>query len=300
MPSCIAILRHASFTNDRIDEEAGIIYGVKIAELGKVACFKGPDGKPRYATISSAHVDAFLSHAGNRSIPVHWTHDYRAESKDHLHAKVGCLKNLRKDEQGNPIADLYVSPGSRRNEIFWNANHDNENMMLSPVYGYDPDDSESIPLSFNAADLVEVGAATVALFSEHDDANKTNTMDKKEFIAMLGDSEVKDAFQKLFPAPAAPQTLDTAAMSKLVADQVTAELAKAETERQTKAQAAVVAQLGSNSPLQNTTKSGNEETFEAAVTAEMSSMDVPNRAKAISIVASKKPSLYNKHLAETK
>jgi hypothetical protein len=75
MATALASLRHASFSQDSINGD--VLLGVKIAELGKVACFSGPDGKPRYATITPAFVAALLSHAGNRSIPVHWTHDYK-------------------------------------------------------------------------------------------------------------------------------------------------------------------------------------------------------------------------------
>ena len=171
-----------SFVETSIDAEKSVIRGVKIAELGKVAVFKGPDGKPRKAKITKKHVNAFLEHAGNRAIPVHWTHDYLADDADRLHAKVGALKNFRKNEQGNPIADFYVAPTDYRDNIFWSAENDPENMMFSAVFSYDPNDPESLPQDFQAADLVERGAATTALFSE---PNNTNTMTADEIKALV-------------------------------------------------------------------------------------------------------------------
>ena len=192
MATALASLRHASFSQDSINGD--VLLGVKIAELGKVACFAGPDGKPRYATITPAFVDALLSHAGNRSIPVHWTHDYKQGNGDALHAKVGKLKDIRKDSEGNPIADLHLAPGQYKETALWNAEHDPENMMLSPVFSYDPNDKESKPLDFQAADLVECGAATTALFSALSDNNQTtntNKMtdeDKIEVAKMIADA----------------------------------------------------------------------------------------------------------------
>ena len=214
MATALASLRHASFSQDSINGD--VLLGVKIAELGKVACFAGPDGKPRYATITPAFVDALLSHAGNRSIPVHWTHDYKQGNGDALHAKVGKLKDIRKDGEGNPIADLHLAPGQYKETALWNAEHDPENMMLSPVFSYDPADKESKPLDFQAADLVECGAATTALFSALSDTTQptnTNTMDINELIAALGDPAVKTALKAILDsheeaAPAAPDTAE--------------------------------------------------------------------------------------------
>lgn len=291
MPESIAYLRSENLNLERIDHDNGIVYGVVIAELGKVACFAGPDGKPRYATISSRHVDAFLAHAGNRSIPVHWTHD-KEEGKDRLHSKVACLKNFRKDDSGNPIADMYISPGDKREEILWNAAHDRENMMLSPVYGYDPGDKESIPLSFKAADLVEKGAATTALFEQYN--RETKPMEKAELLALLKDALKDPEIVVLLTPKAAPVAMDEATMRKLIADGVTAEMTKMDEALNLKAQAAVTAKLGTNAEaLLNLANQANGETFEKVIEAEMASMEVPNRAKAIAVGASKKPKLYN-------
>jgi hypothetical protein len=301
MPNSVAIMRQGQFESNRIDRDAGIIYGVKIAELGKVACFKGPDGKPRYATITDKHASAFLAHAGNRSIPVHWTHDYRSGESDNLHAMVGCLKAFRLDESGNPVADLHVAPSDKRDLIFWNAMENRENMMLSPVYGYDPRDSNSIPLSFDAADLVQRGAATVALFSEYDAQQKTN-MDKQEFLSLLADPEVKAALCAASAGAAPDQAAIAAEIDKRVAtaatNAVTAAMATAEASLLTRAEAALTAKIGAgNQALLNAGKPPtNDETPESFITAEMASMDVPRRDVAITIMATKKPSLYAKYV----
>ena len=176
-----------SFLQSSIDADKGVIRGVKIAELGKVAVFKGPDGKPRKAEITKEHADAFLAHAGNRAIPVHWTHDYLSDDADRLHAKVGALKNFRKDGDGNPIADFYVAPTDYRDNIFWSAENDPENMMFSAVFSYDPKDPKSLPQDFQAADLVECGAATTALFSQ-----PNNTMTAEEIKSHVAEA-VKSA-----------------------------------------------------------------------------------------------------------
>ena len=112
-----------------------------------------------------------------------------SDDKDRLHAKVGALKNFRKDELGNPIADFYVAPSEYRETILWGAKEDPENMMLSAVFSYDPKDPKALPMDFQAADLVECGAATTALFSETQ--TKPNTMtdeDKAEVAKMIADA----------------------------------------------------------------------------------------------------------------
>jgi predicted RNA-binding Zn ribbon-like protein len=184
-----------TLSQERIDADASVIYGVRLCEVGKVARFNGPDGKPREAEITAEHADAFLAHAGNRAIPVHWTHDYLSDDKDRLHAKVGALKNFRKDELGNPIADFYVAPSEYKDAILWNAKEDPENMMLSAVFSYDPKDPKALPMDFQAADLVECGAATTALFSEtttHTQAPMFTDEQKAELSEMIS-SGIKTA-----------------------------------------------------------------------------------------------------------
>lgn len=182
MPKNLAKFRQAvSLAPERIDRDAGVIYGVKLAELNRVACFEGIDGKPRYALISPRYVSALLSLAGSRSIPSHWTHSYLDPNfkGDNLDVKVAALKNFRKDTTGNPIADMYVEPTEYADRIYWNALHAPDSMMLSPVTEYKPGDNDSIPIAFNAADLVADGAATTSLLA------KFSAMSSDEQLAAL-------------------------------------------------------------------------------------------------------------------
>jgi hypothetical protein len=182
-----------TLASDRIDDGAGIVYGCRVAELGKIACFEGSDGKPRLAKITPEFISALLSHAGNRSIPVHWTHDYTKSDNDALHAKVGALKAIRRDDAGNAIADLCLAPGEYRDKALWNATNDPTGMMLSPVFTYNKADPKSLPLDFSAADLVEQGAGVTALFSQATTQNQNKTMDIQELLEALKDPAVKTA-----------------------------------------------------------------------------------------------------------
>ena len=66
----------------------------------------------------------------------------------------------------------------------WGAKEDPENMMLSAVFSYDENDETAMPLDLQAADLVEKGAATTALFSEA----KKDFMTKEEIEKLVSDS----------------------------------------------------------------------------------------------------------------
>lgn len=156
-----------------IDAGAGVIRGVKLMELGKLARFAGEDGKPKQVTITDEHISALLSHAGNRSIPIHLTHEWfdaqgnaNADSIE-MAARMGAAKNVRKDELGNAVADAYFKEGPERNGILWGAEHNPEDNCFSVVFNYLKDDPKCIPQNFRAADLVPRGAATTALFSDN-------------------------------------------------------------------------------------------------------------------------------------
>lgn len=171
----------AKFGQLSIETESGVIRGVKVMELGKLARFAGEDGKEKQVTITSEHIDALLSHAGNRSIPSHWSHDWFDKQTDPIHERIGALKTFRRDDGGSLIADLHLSPGKHRDTALWNAANDPENMMLSAVFGYSKFDAKCIPQSFQACDIVARGAATTALFSE----TQPESMEPKELAALL-------------------------------------------------------------------------------------------------------------------
>jgi len=175
-----AILRGSS-GQSAIDAENGVIRGVKLMELGKVACFAGEDGKPKSVKITESHISALLNHAGNRSIPIHETHEwFSAQGKPNadsveMAARIGALKAFRRDESGDLIADAYFKEGQKRNDIIWGAEHNPEDNCFSVVFSYLQDDPQCLPQNFRAGDLVPNGAATTALFSEN---TETSPMDE--------------------------------------------------------------------------------------------------------------------------
>lgn len=199
-----------SFTQTRIDAEKGVIYGVKVIELGPVQSQHGPP------VVKPEHVQAFKAHAGNRSIPVHWTHDYLGEDSDRLHAKVGALKNFHVDAAGDLCADFHVAPTEYKEGIFWSAVNDPDNMMFSVVFSYDPA-QDGLPLDFQAADLVERGAATTAMFSA-----TTNTMTQDEIKSLVAES-VKTALSEYAAQSAITRADEVAKLAS--AESLTTEIA---------------------------------------------------------------------------
>jgi len=195
-----AILRGASGQSS-IDAENGVIRGVKLMELGKLACFAGEDGKPKSVTITDAHISALLNHAGNRSIPIHETHEwFSAQGKPNadsveMAARIGALKAFRRDDTGDLIADAYFKEGQKRNDIIWGAQHNPEDNCFSVVFSYLADDANCIPQNFRAGDLVPNGAATTALFSE--DTQTKPSMDISELLALLDDPKCKEAIKAI-------------------------------------------------------------------------------------------------------
>ncbi len=163
-------------------------------DLGKLAVFAGEDGKPKSVKITNDHISALMNHAGNRAIPMHWTHQWAENGNEGLSSKVGLLKNFRKDDAGNLIGDAHLSPGDHRETALWNAVNDPANIMLSAVFDYAKRDPFCIPKDFRACDFVEKGAATTALLEE---STATPSMDISEFITMLSDPGVKDALKAI-------------------------------------------------------------------------------------------------------
>ena len=86
----------AKFAQSAIDADNGIIRGVKVMQNGALARFAGEDGKAKQVTISPAHIDALLSHAGNKAIPSHLSHDWFNSDADAIHSRIGALKNFPK------------------------------------------------------------------------------------------------------------------------------------------------------------------------------------------------------------
>ena len=199
-----------------IDTENGILKGVKLMEVGKLATFADDEGKPKSVTITDAHISALLAHAGNRAIPIHQTHEwFHAQGKENadsveLSARIGALKSFRKDENGDLVADAYFKAGKERDDIMWAAQHNPEDSMFSAVFNYAKNDPNCIPQNFRAADVVPCGAATTALFSADNQPNN-KSMDISELIAALDDPKVKDALKAILKShKGAEEVTDTA------------------------------------------------------------------------------------------
>ncbi len=172
-----------------IDADAGVIRGVKLMELGKLARFAGDNGQAKQVAITDAHIAALLAHAGNRAVPIHNTHDWfsaqgtsNADTVE-MEARIGALKSFRRDEAGNLIADAYLNKAKPAAlDMLWGAANNPEDNCFSVVFSYLKDDPQCIPQNFRAGDLVPSGAATTALFSD----NQTDTdMTKEEVLALL-------------------------------------------------------------------------------------------------------------------
>ncbi len=145
-------------------------------ELGKTAHFAADDGTHKSVKITDAHIEALLSHAGNRAITSHLTHDwFSAQGTDkadtvEMGARIGALKKFRRDENGDLIADAYLKDGEDRRDICFSAEHTPDDLMLSAVFSYRKDDPQCLPIDFRAVDFVPTGAAVTALFK-----NQTST-----------------------------------------------------------------------------------------------------------------------------
>lgn len=216
----------SNLSSGTIEAESGIIRGVNIMQLGKLATFAGPDGNPRQVKITQAHIDALLSHAGNRAIPIHHTHDwFDAQGKPNadtveMNARIGALKSFRKSDSGDLIADAYLKEGQTRNDIIWAAEHNPEDTMFSAVFGYRKDDASCMPQNFRAADVVPNGAATTALFKTLNTATLASmddsTIDIQKLLVALANPEVKTALKAILDshedAPAAPAADEVAEM----------------------------------------------------------------------------------------
>ena len=314
-----------------IDAERGILRGVKLMEVGKVATFAGPDGNPKSVTITPKHIEALLSHAGNRAVPIHWTHEWHDKGDGaEMDARIGALKTFRKDDAGNLVGDAYLSDTSRRPAILWAAEHNPEDTMFSAVFNYSPDDAQAMPLNFRAADIVPTGAATTALFTQTqklpmDDAPAANTTDllsqvsaaiqaDPHFLAAL-EAMVKSV-KKATPDDAPVE--DTAAAEMESAAGVTDEDKKPEDDKkpvmmramlrcerarnrkqvaffatvETKAKAGATAMLGAGRHLQSVSTQSTENDPKSFIEASIASGKAKHVAGAIALMGKTRPELY--------
>jgi len=192
-------------------------------EKGTIANFADNSGNKHTVTISDKHINALMSHAGNRSVPIHKTHEWlQAEGKPNadsveMDSRIGALKNFRKNNNGDLIADAYLKDGADRQDILWMAKNNPENTMFSAVYNFKSNDPDCLPTNFRAGDIVPDGASVTALFS----TTTTDPMDINELIEALKDPKVQAAVSAIIKShkeDAADSDSDTAAAAEMESD----------------------------------------------------------------------------------
>lgn len=294
-----AILKSATLAHTAVDEATGIISGCKLMQVGKTAVFKGSDGKPKSFEVTAELIKGLLTHAGNRSIPAHFTHDYE-DTKDPMHARLGLHKNLRIDEDGDLASDLHTAPNEYGRLALWTAKTDPATAAFSAVFDYNPlkagDRNLAIPLSFDAADFVSKGAATTAMLSQF---QTDIDMTKDEIVALIKENAaskddvtaaVRAALSEFKPTGfLTPEQADEKVKAALSAHKTTlsdeeiAKLALA-------AEAKFTAKLGSGPLLQSLTRSNDSgNTFQAKLGEYRKSS--PNEATAIARLLKDHPEL---------
>lgn len=184
--------------NERVDSDAGVVFGCQLVKNGKTARFMGGDGKPEEIDITPELIKSLAELAQGRSLNAHWTHDWRGDDKDPLAYKIGAWKNVRIGDDGNLIGDLHLMPSDYREAVLWLANNTPDGAMMSIVFSYERiNDRHARPVEFYGADLVETGAGTSAFFSEVI-PTKNKPMTKEELIVLFADPQVKEAAQAAF------------------------------------------------------------------------------------------------------
>lgn len=161
-----AVLTEKLPSGPSVKREEGVIEGCKLCEAGKLAVFKGPDGKPVQILMRPEVVDKLLAlWSAESEGAAHWTHRWIETGEDGLESKVATWKNFRKDDSGNLIADAHLWETPRKETILSAAEKDPKGIMVSQVFDYSGGRDDCVPLSVFAADFVEKGAATTSLRS---------------------------------------------------------------------------------------------------------------------------------------
>lgn len=186
-----------------IDREKGIVRDCILAENGKLAVFKGTDGKAKKLLMTPALIASLMAlfTAGGQTT-AHWTHDWIESGKDGLTSKVATFRNFTTNEAGHLVADAHLWPTDKREAILHAAENDPAGMMISTVFDYDGGETDAIAKRVHAADFVEVGASTTALLAKLSETQpKPNTMTPED-LATLGamiDQKIKAALAEYKP-----------------------------------------------------------------------------------------------------
>ena len=186
------------------DRANGIIRGVKVMELGKLAKFAAikEDGTriSKSITLTEAHLSALQNHASNRGVVVHLTHDWRKDigtpsaATAEFEARIGAIKSLRRNYKNDLIGDLFLKEGKTRKDVLFDAEHSPSDIMLSAVYSFLPEDENCIPQDFTACDIVTQGAGVTALFAEDENPMPEETTPDAPVTDLL--SQISAACQK--------------------------------------------------------------------------------------------------------
>jgi len=275
-------------------------------ENNRDVTYRGADGKPMGFRTNDALIDGLISHAGNRTIPAHLTHDWTDGKQDALLSRVGGVKNFRKDESGALLADYHAIPGVEGDKILWLAENDPEHAMLSLVFDYNAIESNgvkyAVPLNFESADFVAKGAAVSAMLSK---LPTETDMTKEDIVALIKENSISKDDLKAALADFKPATISKEEVAEIVkanladfkptvSDDQLKELA-------TKAEASFTAKLGAG-PLQlNLDANKKANTYEAKL-AEYEK-NAPNPATAAARLMKDHPELAEsrqQHLAATR
>lgn len=182
-----------------IDREKGIVRDCILAENGKLAVFKGTDGKAKKLLMTPALIASLMAlFSASGQTTAHWTHDWIESGKDGLTSKVATFRNFTTNEAGHLVADAHLWPTDKREAILHAAENDPAGMMISTVFDYNGGENDAIASRVHAADFVEVGASTTALLAKLSETQpKPNTMTDEELakIAALIDEKIAAAMK---------------------------------------------------------------------------------------------------------
>jgi hypothetical protein len=182
-----------------IDREKGIVRDCILAENGKLAVFKGTDGKAKKLLMTPALIASLMAlFSASGQTTAHWTHDWIESGKDGLTSKVATFRNFTTNEAGHLVADAHLWPTDKREAILHAAENDPAGMMISTVFDYNGGENDAIASRVHAADFVEVGASTTALLAKLSETQpKPNTMTDEELakIAAMIDEKIAAAMK---------------------------------------------------------------------------------------------------------
>jgi len=169
-----------------VDREKGIVRDCILAENGKLAVFKGTDGKAKKLLMTPALIASLMAlFTSEGQTTAHWTHDWIESGKDGLTSKVATFRGFKLNEAGHLIADAHLWPTDKREAILHAAEYDPQGMMISTVFDYEGGETDAIAKRVHAADFVEVGASTTALLAKLSEIQPTKTMTEDEIKALV-------------------------------------------------------------------------------------------------------------------